>query len=69
MQSFFGDVLGSISDVFWSMFDHGDVFGSLSDGNQPTVWLLIEYGDVFKSVFYVSDMFGNSLYFGAVLRD
>ncbi len=48
------------------MFDHGDVFGSASDGNQPAVWLHIEYGDVFKSVFYVSDMFGKSLHFGAV---
>ncbi len=51
------------------MFDHGDVFGSMSDGNQPTVRLHIEYGDVFKRVFYFSDMFGNLLYFGAVLRD
>ncbi len=51
------------------MFDHGDVFGSMSDGNQPMVWLHIEYGDVFKSVFYFSDMFGNLLYFGAGLRD
>ncbi len=51
-----------------SMFDHGDVFGSVSDGDQPTVWLHIEYGDVFKSVFYFSDMFGNLLYFGAVLK-
>jgi hypothetical protein len=50
------------------MFDHGDVFWSMSDGNQPTVWLYIEYGDVFKSVFYFSDMFGNLLYFGAVLE-
>ncbi len=51
------------------MFDHGDIFRSMSDGNQPTVQLHIEYGDVFKSVFYFSDMFGNLLYFGAVLRD
>jgi hypothetical protein len=32
------------------MFDHGDVFGSMSDGNQLTVWLHIEYGDVFNSL-------------------
>ena len=51
------------------MFDHGDVFGSVSDGNQPIVWLHIEYGDVLKSVCFFSDMFGNSLYFGAVLRE
>ncbi len=51
------------------MFDHGDMFGSMSDGDQPMVWLHIEYGDVFESVFYFSDMIGNSLYFGAVLRD
>ncbi len=52
-----------------SMFDHGDVFGSMSDCDQLTAWLHIEYGDVFKSVFYFSDMIGNLLYFGAVLRD
>jgi hypothetical protein len=52
-----------------SMFDHGDMFGTISDGNQPMVSLHIEYGDVFKSVFYFSDMIGNSLYFGAVQRD
>ncbi len=51
------------------MFDHGDVFGSMSDGNQPAVWLHIEYGDVIKSVFYFSDMIRKSSYFGAVLRD
>ncbi len=51
------------------MFDHGDVFRSMSDGNQPTVWLYIEHGDVLKSVFYVSDMFGNLLYSDALLRD
>ncbi len=47
------------------MFNHGDVFGSMSDGDQPH----IEYGDVFKSVFYFSDMIGNLLNFGAVLRE
>ncbi len=50
------------------MFDHGDVFGRMSDGDQPMVWLHIEYGDVFKSVFYFSDMFGNLLFWCSAKR-
>ncbi len=52
MQSFLVMCYNLISDVSWSMFDHGDVFGSMSDEDQPAVWLHIEYGDVFKSFLF-----------------
>jgi hypothetical protein len=58
----------AIGDVFGSIFDFGDEFGSASDVNKPTVCRHIEYGEVFESVFYFGDVFGSAFNFGDVFR-
>ncbi len=57
-----------ISVVFGCMFDFGDMSGSTSDVNKPTVSLHILYGDVFENVFYFDDVFRSMFSLGDVLR-